>query len=153
VIKEGATADVPTAGWFWDRTQAVAYAPGAYCFLVGTEYAHGGLSPQECLIPDLVFSSPAQSKELQVTIEGVQWIGLRCRVVIKPPVEGLSAGLRLKPNDASSSICAQKLFDNEGRGGLLVEDENLLGSAAILVILDSTGRTLCKQPTIVGGNT
>jgi hypothetical protein len=152
VIKEGANADVPTAGWFWDRTQAVAYAPGAYCFLVGTEYAHGGLSPQECLIPDLVFSSPAQSKELQVTIESVQWVGLRCRVVIKPALEGLSAGLRLKPNDASSSICAPKLFDNEGRAGLLVEDENLLGSAAILVVLDSTGRTLCKQPTIVGGN-
>jgi hypothetical protein len=153
VINEGAHADVPTAGWFWDGTQSVAYAPGAYCFLVGTEYAHGGLSLQECLIPDLVFSSPAQSKELQVTIESVQWVGLRCRVVIKPTAEGLSAGLRLRPNDASSSICAPKLFDNEGRAGLLVEDESLLGSAAILVVFDAAGRILCKQPTIVGGNT
>ena len=151
VIKERANADVPTAGWFWDETQAVAYAPGAYCFLVGTEYAHGGLSPQECLIPDLMFSSPAQSKDLQVIIESAQWVGLRCRVVIKPAAEGLSAGLRLKPNDASSSICAPKLIDNEGRVGLLVEDETLLNSATILVVFDVAGRILCKQPISVGG--
>jgi hypothetical protein len=152
VIKEGAQADVPTAGWFWDPKQAVAFAPGAYCFASGMEYAHGGMSLQECLTPDLRFSNVAESKVLSVTIESVQWLGLRCRVVIKPAVKGLFAALRSKPNDAKTNIDAPKAFDNEGRAGLLVEDEGLAGTATSLVVFDATGRVLCKQPTIVGGD-
>ena len=151
VIKEGAQADVPTAGWFWDPNQPVAYAPGAYCFVAGTEYAHGGVSLQECLTPDLTFSNPAQGKAVSVSIESVQWLGLRCRVTIKPAAEGLLAGLRSKPNDGKSSICLPKSFDSEGRAGLLVEDENLAGTATSLVVFDITGRVLSKQATIIGG--
>ena len=99
VIKEGAQAEVPTAGWYWDPKQAVAFAPGAYCFTSVMEYSHGGISLQECLTPDLTFSNVAERKTLSVTIESVQWLGLRCRVVIKPAAKGLFAALRSKPND------------------------------------------------------
>ncbi len=151
VIKEGSPTDVPTAGWFWDPSQAVAYAPGAYCFMAGSEYAHGGLSLQECVTPDLVFSNPAQGKAVVVSIESVQWLGLRCRVTILPAAPGLSAGLRSKANDSKSGICAPKAIDAEGRAGLLVEDETLAGSATTVVIMDATGRVVCKQATMVGG--
>jgi hypothetical protein len=152
VIKEGAQADVPTAGWFWDSRQAVAFAPGAYCFASGMEYAHGGMSLQECLTPDLRFSNPAQGKTLSVTIESVQWMGLRCRVEVKPVAKGLFAALRSKPNDPTRNIGAAKTFDNEGRTGLLVEDEGLAGTATSLVVFDANGRVLCKQATIIGGD-
>lgn len=151
VIKEGSPTDVPTAGWFWDPSQAVAYAPGAYCFIAGSEYAHGGLSLQECVTPDLVFSNPAQGKAVVVSIESVQWLGLRCRVTILPAAPGLLAGLRSKANDSKSGICAPKAIDAEGRAGLLVEDETLAGSATTVVIMDATGRVVCKQATMVGG--
>jgi len=153
VIKEGARADVPTTGWFWDKQQQIAFAPGVYCFVTGAEYAHGGLSLQECLIPDLTFSNPAHGKQVAAAIEDVQWLGLRCRVAIKPPAKGLFAGLRSKPNDPKSSICQSKPFDNEGRAGLLVEDEGLMGMATSLVIFDSQGRIISRRPTIVGGDT
>jgi len=152
VIKEGAQADVPTAGWFWDSKQAVAFAPGAYCFMSGMEYAHGGMSLQECLTPDLTFSNLAQGRTISVTIESVQWLGLRCRAVIKPAAEGLFAALRSKPNDAKTNIGAPKTFDNEGRAGLLVEDEGLAGTATSLVVVDATGQVFCKQATIIGGD-
>ena len=151
VIKPGAQADVPTAGWFWDGTQAVACAPGAYCFKAGTEYTHGGLSLQECVTPDLVFSNSSEGKTVVVAIESVQWVGLRCRVTIKPAAPGLSAGLRGKANDAKTAICAGKPFDSEGRAGLMVEDEDLGGTATTLVVFDASGRVLCKQVTTVGG--
>ena len=151
VIKEGAQADVPAAGWFWDSHQAVAYAPGAYCFAAGTEYTHGGLSPQECVVPDLTFSSATQGKQVAVAIEHVQWLGLRCRAVIKPAGEGLFADLRSKPNDPKTSVTEAKAFDSEGKAGLLVEDENLAGTSTSLVVFDATGRILCKRPTIIGG--
>jgi hypothetical protein len=152
VIKEGAQADVPTAGWFWDSKQAVAFAPGAYCFTSGMEYAHGGMSVQECLTPDLKFSSAVQSRTLSVTIESVQWLGLRCRVVIQPAAKGLFAALRSKPNDPTTNIGASRSFDKEGQAGLLVEDEGLAGTTTSLVVFDANGRVLGKQATIIGGD-
>ena len=151
VIKEGAQADVPAAGWFWDARQPVAYAPGAYCFSSGTEYTHGGLSPQECVTPDLTFRSAAESKAVVVKIEGVHWLGQRCRVVIQPAAGGLFADLRAKPNDPKTSITQAKPFDQEGKAGLLVEDENLAGTATSIVVFDGGGRVVCKQATIIGG--
>lgn len=151
VIKAGAQPDVPTVGWFWDPLQAVALAPGAYCFKTGAEYTHGGLSLQECVTPDLVFTSPSKGQAVEAAIESVQWVGLRCRVTVKPTAPALTAGLRDKANDANTGICAPKPFDNQGRAGLLVEDEDLAGKATTLVVLDGNGRVLCKQPTVVGG--
>jgi hypothetical protein len=84
VVTDGAKVDVPQVGWFWDTLQPVAYAPGAGCFAAGTEYAHGGLSLQECVIPDLTISLGADAQVLFVEIDSVTWLGLRCRVVVKP---------------------------------------------------------------------
>jgi len=151
VIKEGAAADVPTANWFWDPHQHVALAPGAYSFVPGLEYTHGGISLQECLIPDLRISNLVEGKLVSVTIESIQWVGQRCRVQIKPPSTGIFAVLRTKPNDSRSAICAPKPLDNEGRAGLLVEDDGLAGTSASLIVFDAADRVLCKQPTTVGG--
>jgi hypothetical protein len=152
VIKEGAQADVPASGWFWDARQPVAYAPGAYCFASGMEYAHGGLSPQECVTPDLTFRNATEGKAVTVKIESVQWLGQRCRVAIQPAADGLFADLRSKPNDPKTSITQAKPFDKDGKAGLLVEDENLAGTATSIVVFDATGRILSKQATMVGGD-
>lgn len=151
VIKPGAQADLPMVGWFWDGTQAVTSAPGAHCFKTGTEYTHGGLSLQECVTPDLVFSSPLEGMAVAVSIESVQWVGPRCRVTIKPAARGLSAELRAKASDPKTGICAAKPFDGEGRAGLIVENEDLGGTATTLVVFDAGGRVLGKQSTVVGG--
>jgi hypothetical protein len=151
VIKEGAKVDVPVIGWFWDANQHVAYGPGVHCFSKGVEYTHGGVSLQECLIPDLKFSRAIHDKSVTVSIQSVKWIGLRCRVVIIPAIEGLFCVLRAKPNDVKSAICPPKSFDKDGQTGLLVEDDNLMGTATILVVFDNSGQVICKQATIVGG--
>jgi hypothetical protein len=152
VIKDGAQADVPAVGWFWDARQPVAYAPGAYCFSSGTEYAHGGASPQECVTPYLTFRSATEGKAVTVKIESVQWLGQRCRVAIQPAADGLFADLRSKPNDPKTSITQAKSFDKDGKAGLLVEDENLAGTATSIVVFDATGRIISKQATMVGGD-
>jgi hypothetical protein len=152
VIKDGAQADVPAAGWFWDARQPVAYAPGVYCFSSGTEYAHGGASPQECVTPDLTFRNAMEGKAVTVKIESLQWLGQRCRVAIQPAADGLFADLRSKPNDPKTSITQAKPFDKDGKAGLLVEDENLAGTATSIVVFDATGRIISKQATMVGGD-
>ena len=82
----------------------------------------------------------------------VQWAGLRCRVKIQPPADGLTADLRTKPNEAKSTITEPKPLDQDGKAALLVADDSLEGTMASLVIVDSSGRVVCKEATTVGGD-
>ncbi len=151
-IKDSARLDVPVAGWSWNAQERFAYAPGAHCFMAGQEYAHGGASLQECVIPILTFSSTAAPADVVVTVREVQWVGLRCRVAVEPAAAGLLADLRTKPNAPNSSISEPKILDADGKAALLVADDSLEGTMVSLVILDASGRVICKQATAVGGD-
>jgi hypothetical protein len=151
-IKENAYVEVPIAGWSWNPQERFAYAPGVHCFVAGQEYAHGGVSLQECVVPVLAFTSTGRPVGVVVTVSEIQRVGLRCRVSIQPPVEGLLADLRTKPNIANSSITEPKALDAEGKAALLVADDSLEGTMASLVIIDASGRVVCKEATTVGGD-
>jgi len=150
-IKDSSHVEVPIAGWSWNAQERFAYAPGVHCFVAGQEYAHGGASLQECLIPVLVFTSSAAPAGVVVTVNEVQWVGLRCRVSIEPAAEGLLADLRTKPNVPNSSITEPKALDTDGKAALLVADDSLEGTMVSLVIVDASGRVVCKEATSVGG--
>ena len=79
-IKDSSHVEVPVAGWSWNPQERFAYAPGVHCFVAGQEYAHGGASLQECLVPVLTFVSTSAPAGVVVTVSEVQWVGLRCRV-------------------------------------------------------------------------
>jgi hypothetical protein len=154
-IKETAHVETPVAGWSWNPQERFAYAPGAHCFVAGQEYAHGGVSLQECLVPVLTFASTAAPAEVAVTVREVQWVGLRCRVSVEPGAQGLKADLRTKPNVQDSSITEPKkgkALDADGKAALLVSDESLEGTTVSLVIVDASGRVVCKEATTVGGD-
>jgi hypothetical protein len=150
-IKESSHFDVPTAGWSWNPQQRFAHGPGVHCFVSGQEYAHGGVSLQECMIPVLAIASTRVPTSVIVAVGEIQWVGLRCRVSIKPAAEGLLADLRTKPNVASSSITQPKALDAGGKAALLVADDSLEGTTVSLVIVDASGRVICKEATTVGG--
>lgn len=151
-IKGTSKVSVPTAEWHWHTSRSFATAPGIHCFGAGNEYAHGGLSIQECLIPDLLIEPAGAASAGAASIGDVQWLGMRCRVVVVPADTSLTIDIRTKPNDPSSSIAAStKSLDVEGRAGLIVADDGLSGTAAVLVVLDSAGRVIGRKPTTVGG--
>ncbi|MFO0828092.1 MAG: BREX-1 system phosphatase PglZ type B [Phycisphaerales bacterium] len=150
-IKESAQVEVPVAGWSWNPSERFAYGPGVHCFVVGQEYAHGGASLQECVIPELTLTAAAAPSTLIVAVGEVAWVGLRCRVTVKPAGEGLRAELRTKPNVASSRVADARPVDAEGRAALLVADDSLDGTTVSLVIVDKTGRVIAKHATTVGG--
>lgn len=151
-IKDSSHVEVPVAGWSWNPQERFAYAPGVHCFVAGQEYAHGGVSLQECLVPVLVFASTGAPAGMVVTVSEVQWVGLRCRVSVQPTAEGLLADLRTKPNVPNSSITEPKALDADGKAALLIADESLEGTMASLVIVDASGRVVCKEATTVGGD-
>lgn len=152
VIKESVHVEFPVARWHWNQSQYFAFAPGVYCFVGGVEYAHGGVSLQECLVPDLIFSLASSSTITTVRITEVKWFGLRCRVSVENGGADVTADIRTKPNDPSSSIVSPKKLDENGQAGLMVADDSLEGTAVSLVLLDPAGRVVAKQATTVGGD-
>lgn len=151
-IKGGSKVDVPTVRWHWNSHERLAVAPGIACFGAGNEYAHGGLSLQECLIPVIGVSAGEAAAKAVANIADVSWAGLRCRVRVGGAQAGLSVDLRMKVNDPKSSVSQAKAVDAEGTASLLVADDELEGSPAVLVVLDATGHVITKQSTIIGGD-
>jgi len=152
-VKDSSHVEVPLAGWSWNPQERFAHAPGAHCFVVGQEYAHGGVSLQECLIPVLAFTSTATPASITVTLSEIQWVGLRCRVSVSSMVEGLSADLRTKPTDPDSSITdpkGGKALGDDGKTSLLAKDSHE-GMMASVVIIDASRRVICREATTVGG--
>ena len=151
-IKGGSKVEVPTVRWHWNAHERVAVAPGIACFSAGHEYAHGGLSLQESLVPVIrVTAGKAAAKETAEIAE-VNWAGLRCRVRVEAARSGLSVDLRTKVSDAGSSVSQARVLDAKGAASLLVADDELEGTPTVVVVLDASGHVIAKQPTIIGGD-
>lgn len=150
-IKDGSQVECPTVPWYWNKAQHVAVAPGVACFIKGNEYAHGGASLQECLIPVITIKSDGKAGASAATITEVKWVGLRCKVSIGSADQGMKVDLRTKANDADSSKAQPKAVAADGTASLLVEDDSLEGTTVVVVLLDAAGNVINKQPSIIGG--
>ena len=149
VIAGESVADVIRAPWHWNGAQWFATPPGTACFNRSEEYAHGGLSIQECLIPDLVVTR-VEGAETAGTITSVTWRGLRC--FIEAAVRGgpVTADLRLKRPTGESVAATAKTVDAEGAVSLVLADDEHEAAALVLVLLDEAGRVLAQRPVRVG---
>ena len=151
-IKGGSKVEVPTVRWHWNAHERVAVAPGIACFSAGNEYAHGGLSIQESLVPVIRVTAGNAAPNATAEIAEVNWAGLRCRVRVEAARPGLSVDLRTKVNDAGSSVSQTRVLDAKGAASLLVADDELESTPAVVVVLDVSGHVIAKQPTIIGGD-
>lgn len=153
VLKDSAHGTPLTFGWDWCKEVQVAYAPGVSSFVAGAEYAHGGISLQECLVPVLQLDcAGAAKKAAAVTIQSVTWKGLRCTVVADGAAPGQRVDIRTKAALASSSLAASDKSLDGGKASLAVADDEHMGAAAVVVVLSAEGEVLQKQVTTVGGN-
>lgn len=151
VLKESAHGTPLTFGWDWCKAVQVAYAPGISSFIAGAEYAHGGISLQECLVPVLQLDCKARAGEAAaVSIEAVTWKGLRCTVVVEGAMPGLRVDIRTKAALASSSLVASAKLLDKGKTSLAVPDDGQLGTSAVVVVLAPDDTVLQKQATTVG---
>jgi len=151
-IKPGALTDYPRYPWYWNEHEHFALAEGIHCFRAGEEYAHGGLSLQECVIPELVVIA-AHAGKPAVQMGDLVWKGLRCTVVLDGECKGLRLDLREHAADEKSSlIVAIKPFKADGKASVVVENDDLEGKPAHAVILDPEGRVVAQQATRIGGS-
>lgn len=153
VLKDGAHSEERLYPWYWDPGQSFALAGGIACYKKGEEYAHGGLSLQECLTLQLAVTPRATSADKAVRLGDMGWKGLRVSVSLEAPVEGLQADLRLQAGDpASSVVVARKPFSGHGTCSLVVENEDLEGRPAFLVVLGADGALLAQWAVSIGVN-
>ena len=141
--------DVLRAPWHWNGAQWFATPPGVACFNRSEEYAHGGLSIQECLIPDLVVTCN-EGGETAGSITSVTWRGLRCFIEAEVRGGPVTADLRLGRPTGKSVAAAVKQVDAEGAVSLVLDDDEHEAAALVLVLLDDAGRVLVQRPVRVG---
>jgi hypothetical protein len=154
VLKEGAATGERTYSWYWDPNKDVALADGVSCYKKGEEYAHGGLSLQECLTLALTVT-PGMSEEPQTTAEitDVVWKGLRCKVAVEGEISNISLDIRSQAGNSSTSIVMNvKPIKESGIGSVVVDKEDFEGSEAFIVLINDKKDIIAQTRTIIGGD-
>lgn len=149
LMKEGASSTLLHLPWRWNPALYIAYAPGISFFKANEEYAHGGISLQECLIPTMVITlNPASKKTAKIT--SVKWSKLRCMITSADAGIGYSMDIRTKYTDPGTSIVesAIKIVVNNKLSVLVSDDYE--HQTVTIVLLNQDGVILDRQSTIVG---
>ena len=90
----------------------------------------------------------------QVELTDIAWKGLRCTVAADGEFEGLSLDVRTQPgNPGSSIVMSTKSLKSNGTASVVVEDEELEGSPATVVLIDNNGGLVAQMATLIGGGT
>ena len=150
LIKEGVKTDLLHLPWRWNPSIYIAYAPGINFFKMNEEYAHGGISIHECLVPEMIIENPKTSASNE-KILSFKWTKLKCAFITEHVSEGFTMDIRTKYNDETTSILeSTNKTIAENKGYLMVNDSAEFQSATI-VLIDPNGRIIDKISTTVGG--
>lgn len=150
LMKDGAVTTLLHLPWRWNPSTYIAYAPGISFFKMNEEYAHGGISIHECLIPEIILENQSQPKKI-ASIKMVKWTNLSCNVEVENSQDGFYLDIRTKALDESTTIVISKkngVTENKGR---VMVTEDAEGKAATILLLDSNGVIIEKRLTTVGG--
>jgi hypothetical protein len=151
-LKEGASTSEPIVPWHWNSSQSFVLASGVSCFHEGEEYAHGGLSVQECLTLQLELRASSEAELGSTSFAHHKWKGLRCAVTVDGDTVGILVDIRKFSGDENSSIVVKKVpIREDGTASVIVENEDLEGTDVALVLLSAEGKIVAQLATIVGG--
>jgi hypothetical protein len=85
----------------------------------------------------------------------VKWSGLRVQIQIEGNISGVTVDVRTRPADAGSSLLnasqRSKTVDDAGRISVVIENDDLLGTAAVIVAVRDAG-VVAKQTVTIGDN-
>ena len=146
VIAGDSTPDAPLHPWHWSPNEYFASPPGIACFSKRPEYAHGGLSIQECLIPDIRVEGTTDDGT-KATIQAIAWVRYRCNITVIARGGPVTADLRIGSPVGKSVASSPKQIDQDGLASLVLADDQHEDAALVLVVTDADGRILAQQPT------
>ncbi len=149
LVKGQSEVAVPVFAWYWNEQVRIASPPGIACFRAGETYAHGGISPQECVVPELVVERGLGA--IYASIQSIEWRGMRCRVRVQTNEPRVRVDLRTNwRQEATSIVATAKEVGAGGEVSLAVSDDSHEGAAASVVVMDPEGKVITSQTTCVG---
>lgn len=151
LLEGAAPAGTVTVHWHWNPQYSAATPPGIACFTMNQEYAHGGVSIQECLIPDITVSrlSSATGGKLPRLVS-VAWAKYRCVVEVQDTSPDLRVDIRVDTPNGKSVLKSPKVLDADGSVSIPVEDEYEKKQLVVL-LLDAQGAVIAQRKTRIGG--
>jgi hypothetical protein len=152
VLKNTATPTGLTLSWTFCPDVLIAMAPGVSSFIANRMYAHGGLSLQECLVPEIIVQNMASSMDSQVQIHEMRWQGLRCKLTLTRASSHMAVDIRTKANAAETSVLDTPKQCEQEKMSVLVTDDEYEGQAAFVVLVDAHGQVLARKNTVIGGD-
>lgn len=151
ILKGGTVKGFLQVPWFWDSQHAILLPPLVNAFRKGLEYSHGGLSLQETVTLRIDLENTTATQRLSVTITNARWVGLRFKFEIDGEASGLTYDLRTKPADACSTQIEGARELTQTKVSLAIENDDLDGTSAVLVILHD-GEVIAKKALVIGEN-
>jgi hypothetical protein len=148
MVKTNAQTTYLQIPWSWNNAVFVATATGVHSFYVGQEYAHGGVSPQECVLPVIdVSANGAQRREIAEI--KTRWEGLRLRIEVSGGAD-LHVDLRLGSETSGPSLIkGGRVLDDKGKTSILVGDQHE-DQTSCLVLLDDDGKVVAHRMLKIG---
>ena len=150
LIKNGAHTTLLHLPWRWNPAIFIAYAPGISFFKKNEEYAHGGISLQECLVPTLTVESNQVIVHL-AKLKEPKWVNLTCKIETVSAPDGYLTDIRTKYDAPATSILLSNPKPLHQNKVTLMVDDDALGKSATIVLMNEDGVILDKKPTLVGG--
>jgi hypothetical protein len=150
LLEGAAPAGMVTVHWHWNPQYSAATPPGISCFTVNQEYAHGGVSIQECLIPDITVSRPSGAMGGALPrLVSVAWAKYRCVVETQDASPDLRVDIRVDVANGKSVLKSPKALDADGSVSIPVEDEYEKKQLVVL-LLDAKGVVIAQRKTRIG---
>lgn len=149
ILQEHAAAELAFLPWHWDASVRIAVPPGAEAFRAGEVYSHGGLSPQECVIPDITVGVGAAAAPSAARISAIAWRRLRLTVELIGELTDVTIEVRRKERDPASRVDVGSTVEGT-RVRLTVSDEVEEGDPVLVVLIDRHGSVIDARATRVG---
>lgn len=149
LIKEGISTEFLHLPWRWNPAIFIAYAPGISFFKINEEYAHGGISIQECLTP-ILYIENSNTSTSNAKITSVKWVNLKCTVTTENTDDSYYLDIRSKYSDESTSVLENKNKLIKDNKVFVMATDETEAQAATIVLMNGNGRILDKKVTTVG---
>jgi hypothetical protein len=152
ILQEDAAAELAFLPWHWDKSVRIAMPPGAEAFRAGEVYSHGGLSPQESVIPDLTVGEGEGIPSGRPRIRAISWRRLRLIVELTNELPDGTIEVRRKERDSASRVDVDSRMERT-QARLTVSDEVEEDDPVHVVLVDRQGTVIDARATRVGERT
>ena len=152
-LTDGSAPEAPTLPWTFDANVRIAVPPGAYAFRAGEAYAHGGVSLQECVVPDITIGDVVSGGSVvggTARIASVAWKRFRLTVTLDREPVDLDIEVRREARDPTSRIEATRVGGDGPRVELRVDPDVDEETPVAVVVVDAHGSVLDAKTTAIG---